>query len=353
MDAQRRRRGGRAKAMSDSERPARGPILSDLHPDLRGGRFAPLPFHNRWFASAVRTFGVLDRVASVAGVTVEDRNAPPRVRVYEPDSRDSDSALLWMHGGGLIVGTPAQDDDFCSHVARSLGILVVSVYYRLAPKDPYPAAIDDCLAAWHWLQAAGDELGVDRERVAIGGASAGGGLAACLTQRIFDEGGVQPRAQVLVYPMLDDRTALQRDLDGVGHLVWTNRANRYGWSSYLGGVFAGQDTPPYAVAARRESLSGLPPAWIGVGTLDLFLDECRQYAQRLLQDGTACTLLEVPGAPHGFASLAPEASVTERFVAAQVDFLGDRFSAQVDTRGPAVRRAREGATRSSHQIERL
>jgi acetyl esterase/lipase len=311
--------------MPDSRRPVQDSMLSDLHPDLRGGRFTALPFHRPWFASAIRAFGVFDRPAPVVGVQVEDRNEPAHVRVYEPDSRDSDAALLWMHGGGLIVGTPAQDDAFCSHVARSLGIPVVSVYYRLAPKDPYPAAIDDCLAAWHWLQAAGDELGVDRERVAIGGASAGGGLAACLAQRILDEGGVQPRAQVLAYPMLDDRTALRRDLDGVGHMVWTNRANRYGWSSYLGSAFGASDIPPYAVAARRESLSGLPPAWIGVGTLDLFLDECRQYAQRLLQDGTPCTLLEVPGAPHGFASLAPEASVTERFVAAQVEFLSDRL----------------------------
>ena len=111
---------------------------------------------------------------------------------------------------------------------------VVSPRYRLAPEHRFPAALQDAHAAWTWLQGVAEDFGVDPSRVAVGGASAGAGLAACLAQRVRDEGGRAARAQVLLYPMLDDATAARRDLDGAGHLVWSNRANRAGWRAYLG-----------------------------------------------------------------------------------------------------------------------
>jgi acetyl esterase/lipase len=222
------------------------------------------------------------------------------------------------------------DDGRCVGWARELGLVVVSVDYRLAPEHPFPAALDDAHAAWTWLQGAAPALGVDPARVAVGGASAGAGLAACLAQRLRDEGsaagGVPPAAQLLVYPMLDDRTAARHELDG-GHLVWSNRSNRTGWSAYLGAPPGAPHAPAYAVAARRDDLGGLPPAWIGVGALDLFLDEDRAYAARLRAAGVATELLEVPGAPHGFDALAPDVPLSRTFAAAQAAFLRDRLVA--------------------------
>lgn len=311
--------------MPDSEIHQTATDAPEVHPDLPKSRLVTLPLHNTWLVPVFRFLDRHHKVKPVPGVEVTDRSeGAAHVRIYTPDERHSDAALLWIHGGGLIIGSPEQNNKLCSEIARELGIVVISAYYRLAPKHPYPAAIDDCVAAWHWVRDAADQLGVDPARIAVGGESAGAGLAACLTQRIADEGGVQPRAQLLVYPMLDDRTAARRDLDE-GFLVWTNRANRYGWSSYLGHECGAPDVPPYSVAARREHLEGLPPAWIGVGTIDLFLAECREYAERLERAGTRCTLYEVPGAPHGFLALAPEAQLSRDFVSAQIAFLGQHL----------------------------
>jgi acetyl esterase/lipase len=293
-----------------------------LHPDLRRAPLPTIPFHWRWALSLWRWASTLARPVPRAGVHVTDHtDSGVPVRVYRPKSAASGGALLWLHGGGLIVGRPAMDDARCTAWARDLGLVVVSVDYRLAPEHPFPAALDDANGAWAWLQNVAAGLGVDPERVAVGGASAGGGLAACLTQRLRDAGGTSPAAQLLVYPMLDDRTAARRELDAAGHLVWHNRSNRAGWSAYLGGAPGMSDVPAYAVAARRTDLSGLPPAWIGVGALDLFLDEDRAYASRLEAAGVATELHEVPGAPHAFDGFAPEVPLARAFAASQAAFL--------------------------------
>jgi acetyl esterase/lipase len=157
-----------------------------------------------------------------------------QLRVFTPTTPKTRAALLWIHGGGLVIGNAAQDDTFCAKIARALDIIVVSTEYRLAPEFPFPAALDDCYAAWTWLQESASQLNIDKNCVAIGGQSAGGGLAAGLVQRIHDAGGVQPAAQWLFCPMLDDRTAASRELDQVKHLIWDNRQNRAGWRAYLG-----------------------------------------------------------------------------------------------------------------------
>ena len=293
-----------------------------LHPDLRRAAFPSAPFHWRWALPFWRWATGRARPVPRDGVEVVDHaEAGVPVRVYRPTAVRSGGALLWLHGGGLLVGRPAMDDDRCVRWARELGLVVASVDYRLAPEHPFPAALDDAHAAWTWLQGAAVQLEVDPARVAVGGGSAGGGLAACLAQRLRDAGGAQPAAQLLVYPMLDDRTAARRELDGAGHLMWTNRSNRFGWSAYLGGAPGAPSAPTYAVASRCTDLEGLPPTWIGVGALDLFLAEGRDYAARLEAAGVATELVEVPGAPHGFDAVAPDVPLARAFAAGQAAFL--------------------------------
>lgn len=212
---------------------------------------------------------------------------------YAPAERGS-GALIWLHGGGRIAGAPQSAHRLCSLMAKRAGVLVVNVDYRLAPEHPFPAALDDCAAVLSWLREQSDTLAIDPARIAVGGASAGGGLAAELAQRALD-GGFPPAFQLLLYPMLDDRVRHARG----SRLGWTPGANAFAWSRYLGHPAGADEARPYAVAARREDLSGLPPAWITVGSLDLYLDECAAYARRLEEAGVACELVVVPGMYHG------------------------------------------------------
>lgn len=227
----------------------------------------------------------------------------------------------------MVIGSAAQDDAFCATTARELGIVVVSAEYRLAPKHPFPAALDDCLAAWNWFQNAAPRWQFDPQRIAVGGQSAGGGLAASLVQRLHDSGGVQPIAQWLFCPMLDDRTAARRELDAVAHKVWDNRHNRYGWRSFLNVEPGAEVVPAYAVPARRSDLRGLPPAWIGTGDIELFFEENRAYAERLSAAGVACTLDVVEGAYHGFESIARSARLTQDYLARARAWLAGRIAA--------------------------
>lgn len=235
-----------------------------------------------------------------------------RLLVEDPPGRARPSgALVWIHGGGLVMGIPEQSADLCGRLAAEAGAVVVSVDYRLAPEDPFPAGLDDCAAALEWTHANADALGIDPDRIAVGGESAGGGLAACLAQVALDRGGPPICFQLLQYPMLDDRTATRNDLDA---LVWTNASNRYAWSAYLGHPVTRSEVRPYASAARRDDLKGLPPAWIGVGDIDLFHDECADYAHRLRAAGVTCELDVVPGMYHGADRMAPDAPSMQDFV---------------------------------------
>jgi acetyl esterase/lipase len=237
-----------------------------------------------------------------------------QVRLYRPATRRSPAALFWIHGGGLVIGRAVQDDHLCLLTARELGILVVSVEYRLAPEHPFPAALDDCFGAWRWLQHEADRLEVDPTRLAVGGESAGGGLAASLVQRIHDSDAVPVIAQWLFCPMLDDRTAACTDLDHVNHFVWNNQMNRFGWRAYLGVEPGAASVPEYAVPARRQDLRGLPRTWIGAGDIELFYEEDCAYAERLRDVGVDLTLDIVPGAPHGFEAWASNTTLSKAFI---------------------------------------
>ncbi|MCS6886670.1 alpha/beta hydrolase [Chloroflexus sp.] len=237
-----------------------------------------------------------------------------RVLVYRPsEAVPSLPALLWIHGGGYVLGSAEQDDAQLKTFVSELNCLVASVDYRLAPETPHPGPVEDCYAALKWLHANAETLGVDRQRIAIGGASAGGGLAAGLALLARDRGEVPVSFQLLIYPMLDDRTAVLADPHPfTGEFIWNHAANHFGWSALLGQPPGSPDVSPYAAAARAENLAGLPATFINTGALDLFLEEDIEYARRLTRAGVPTELHVYPGAYHGF-NLVPTARVSQAF----------------------------------------
>ncbi len=289
--------------------------LDRVAPELRGPmRKARVPGIEHRLGRRLISAGLaLMPSGKVDGVRLEKRSAAgQRLRVHRPHVVRSSAAFLWIHGGGYVLGRAVLNDRLCGEIARDLGITVVAVEYRKAPDHPFPAALDDCHAAWTWLQHEAASLEIDPARVAIGGESAGGGLAAALAQRLHDERGIQPVGQLLFCPMLDDRTAARRELDAVDHFVWNNRKNRLGWRSYLGVEPGAGTVPPYSVPGRRDDLAGLPPAWIGVSEIELFHGEDIAYAERLRAALVPVDLDVVPDAPHGFESWAPDTSIARQ-----------------------------------------
>lgn len=261
----------------------------------------------------------------LSALSVSERHVPgaqgaPDVRVllYQPAASAPLPALLWIHGGGYVLGSADQDDLLVKSLVSSVGCVAVSVDYRLAPETPFPGAVEDCYAALRWLYTQASELGVDATRLAIAGASAGGGLAAALGLLTRDRGEVPLAFQLLIYPMLDDRTAAVTEPHPyVGEYVWTPEANRFGWAALLGREPGGSDVSPYAAAARAQRLEGLPPTYLSVGSLDLFLEENLEYARRLMRAGVPTELHVYPGAFHGF-NMVTGAQVSRAFVRDQL-----------------------------------
>ena len=223
------------------------------------------------------------------------------VRIYRPiDAEGELPAILHVHGGGYVVGSVTTNHLSNIELALSTSALILSVDYRLAPETVAPGAVEDCYAALQWLHDSAEQLGIDRARIAVRGESAGGGLAAALALLARDRGGPAIAHQNLIYPMLDDRTCITRLPEHLGAFVWTPQANSFGWRSLLGQEPGSADISPYAAPARAEDLVGLPPAFICVGALDLFLVEDMDYARRLIEAGVAAELHVYPGAYHGF-----------------------------------------------------
>lgn len=247
---------------------------------------------------------------------------PVRVKIYRPIAAPADAGvLLWIHGGGMVLGRADDDDARCCGWALTLGITVVSVDYRLAPEHPYPAAVDDCMAALRWTTAAPPTRDAATKRLGVGGASAGGGLAAAVALRARDEAGPALCYQHLIYPMLDDRQITPSSHAINDPRVWNRTSNTAAWSVYLADLPDDAAVPAYAAPARATDLAGLPPAFIPVGEFDLFRDENIDYAQRLLQAGVAAELHVYPSAFHGSDGLVPDSPVTARWLADETDAL--------------------------------
>lgn len=298
--------------------------IEDIHPQLRSAfaRIPSMPFHNRLFLKSLNFLSKLIPPPRTTSVQISQRTlGAASLRIYTPEGTPSGAGLLWIHGGGFITGAAKMDEKYCVQYAKELNLVVVSVDYRLAPKHPFPAALDDCFEAWRWFQYQAPAWGIDPTRIVVSGNSAGAGLAASLVQRVFDEGGVQPIAQALFYPMLDDRTAARPDLDAINHRIWNNKSNRAGWSWYLDQPAGATELPQYAVPARREQLAGLPAAWIGTGDIDLFYQENCRYASRLTAAQVSCHMDTVPQAPHAFERIAPDAEISVDFIQQNHNFL--------------------------------
>lgn len=257
---------------------------------------------------------VEDRLAEVAG-----RAAVP-VRVYRPSGRaERRAGVLHFHGGGFVAGTHENTADRAMRIAADLDLVVVSVDYRLAPEDPYPAALDDALTAYGALLADPEGWGVDPTRLALHGVSAGGGLAAALALRIRDDGLPRPLFQFLSIPMLDDRMTTPSAMAFVDTPNWNRSLGERAWRAYLGPL-AGSDVPSYAAPARAVDLSGLPPAYVSVAEFDPLRDEGINYAERLRDAGVAAELHLFPGTFHGSIRFR-HAAVSRREADEEIDVL--------------------------------
>lgn len=244
------------------------------------------------------------------------------VKIYEPAGRNADKlpAMLWIHGGGYVLGHPDMDDELCERFVQTARCVVVSVDYRLAPEHPYPAAIEDCYAGLVWMTEEAESLGIDENRVAIAGASGGGGLTAALALMARDKGGPSIIFQMPLYPMLDNRniTPSSHEITEEG-AIWNRTDNLTAWNMYLGEENDGSGISSYAVPSRAENLAGLPPTYTCVGQLDLFRDETIEYVTRLAQAGVDVEFHLYPGCFHLFEIFVPEAEVSQRAVQSYMD----------------------------------
>ena len=265
------------------------------------------------FDQALDASQAIDQLPSGNTVWVPGPDGAPPVRVlhYAPLKQAGlRPAVMHLHGGGFVFGLPEMRDRQLRELALDVGCSVISVDYRLAPETTYPGALEDCYAVLRWMHRNATGLQIDTSRIALKGESAGAGLAAALTLLVRDRSEFAIAYQQLNAPMLDDRTAV---LQGVhpynGEYVWTQASNLFGWTSYLGCTPGDENISQYAAAARATDLSKLPPAFISVGSLDLFLEEDLEYARRLNRAGVPIELHVYPGAFHGF-HMVQDARVT-------------------------------------------
>jgi acetyl esterase/lipase len=246
-------------------------------------------------------------------VRTQDRSVPIRRYIPEPATRQG--TVVWIHGGGYCVGTPDEDEYFCAYLARDVGAVVVSVDYRLAPEDPFPAGFEDCYA----VVAAVDDgaAGLGDRPIVVAGASAGAGLAAAVALRSRDEGGPALAGQLLLFPFLDATMSTASYKEHADGPVFTAVDADNCWDHYLGD--ARRDPPPYGSPSAHQDLSGLPRSYVVAAGADPLRDEAVDYALRLQAAGVSTDLQLVADVPHGFSALLPTAKASRRVRAAMVN----------------------------------
>jgi acetyl esterase len=247
-----------------------------------------------------RSLGEPPQVGRVENRTIPGPAGEIRIRVTTPEGDGPFPALVYFHGGGWVVGSIATHDALCRAITNAAGVAVVSIDYRLAPEDPFPAAVEDAYAATEWVASRGETIGVDPSRIAVGGDSAGGNLAAVVALLARDRGGPRLAFQVLIYPITND------DLDSPsyrefaeGYLL-TREAMAWYWEQYVPGSTNHRRCDPAASPLRAEDLSGLPPALVITAGYDVLRDEAEVYAARMTEAGVAVRLSRHDGMIHGF-----------------------------------------------------
>lgn len=268
-------------------------------------------------ANRIATDAELTRGGSVT-FTEEDADGVP-VLVLRP-ARGEGPSVLHVHGGGMVAGTRRSDLHVLAEWVSELGVTLVSPEYRLAPEHPYPAPVRDCYRTLEWMDRNGFSSPV------VAGTSAGGGLAAAVTLMARDLDGPAVRGQLLMCPMLDDRCETPSSHQFLDGTTWVRSSNITGWTALLGEARGGLDVPVYAAPARATDLSGLPPAYVDVGSVDVFRDEAVGYASRIWQTGGDAELHVWPGGCHGFDQLVPEAVLSRRARATRMAWLRRTFA---------------------------
>ena len=320
----------------------RGDLLAHVAPELRPAarkmlEMGQMPELTNAILPSVRTkatsFGMQPRAdVPVAQHKVPVGGSDDNVLVYVINAKSGTNrpAILHTHGGGFILGSAKQELLRLQDFATALNCTIVSVEYELAPEARITKSLEQNYAGLRWLHQQAATLGIDRSRIAVMGESAGGGHAALLAFAARDRGEVPLVFQLLVYPMLDDRTGSTRLLPPqFGSVGWDPASNRFGWRALLGMDPGSDGVPRLLVPARRDDLAGLPPAFIGVGGIDLFASEDIDFAGRLLEAGVATELIVVPGAFHGFDAIAADTKLAERFNMAKLEALRRAFSQDV------------------------
>lgn len=273
-------------------------------------------------ASAAKSYAILPPpVIAPERLSVPSIHGGPDIPVFlyrPPATKPGGGAILHIHGGGMVMGSVEQMQAGPAILAATAGVPVASVEYRLAPEHPFPAPQEDCHSALTWLAGQAEALNFDARRIVVAGESAGGGLAAALAIMARDLGGPAIAGQLLTYPMLDHRTGSDdcpyRN-PTTGEFIWTRASNRFGWRSLRGDYSADDARRGWFSPSLAEDLSGLPPAYIATGSLDLFFDENLDYARRLVAAGVAVDLHSYAGAIHAFNAI-PDAALSQRFNAA-------------------------------------
>ncbi|WP_141576843.1 alpha/beta hydrolase [Actinomadura sp. WMMA1423] len=257
-------------------------------------------------------------------ITIPGPQGAPDIplRVYAPANRGGLlPGLVYIHPGGFALGGIDLSEDDATAIAAEVGALVVSVEYRLAPEHPFPAGLEDCYTALTWTAANAADLGIDPDRLAVGGESAGGGLSAAVALLARDRGGPPLRFQFLGVPEVDDRLDTPSMRAFTDTPIWHRPNAELSWDYYLGKGVRGTDgVSPYAAPARAEDLSGLPPAYVTACEFDPLRDEGLAYAQRLIQAGVPTEVHHYPGTFHG-STMVRDAAVTKRMLADSMDAL--------------------------------